>query len=100
VFADLVADVFPAQPHRHHYAPGRQLQRQVLEDCCERRWRCLASQRRRGRPGGERAAKRGADGFERPPFARRFERSADGLARPWCGWRVAAGIDERGHGFF
>ena len=90
VFADLVADVLPAQAHRRHDAFGRQLEGQILENRGERRqWRCVAGgiwpgQRRRGRPGGERAR----------------ERRTDGLASPRCGWRVAAGIDERGHGFF
>ena len=99
VLADLVADGLPAQAHRRHDALGRELEGQILEDRRERCRRCSAG-RRRGRPGGEGASKGGADGLAWPPFARRFERSADGLARPWCGWRVAAGIDERGHGFF
>ena len=84
VCADLVADRLPAQAHRAHDALGRQLERQILEDRCERhrRRRVAGVICRRGRPGGESAAKRGADGFERPLFARRF----------------IAGIHERGHG--
>ena len=82
VFADLVADGLPAQAHRGDDALGRELEGQILEDGGERRQRYVTvGICHRGRPGGERAAKRGADGFERPPFARRF----------------IAGIHERGH---
>ena len=83
MFADLVADVLPSQAHCAHYALGRELEGQIAEYRGERRQRCIwPSQRRRGRPGGEGAR----------------EGRADGLASPRCGWRVAAGIDERGHG--
>ena len=87
VFADLVADRLPAQAHRAHDALGRQLEGQIAEHSRERRWRLVA----RGWPGSERARERGADGFEWPPFARRFvarihERGHTVFSRSALGW--------------
>jgi len=96
VFPDPVADVLPSQTHCGHHALGRQLERQIAKDGGERRQRrCVAGQRRRGRPGGERAGKRGADGLARP---RCGWRELTGFARPRRGWRKLAGNHERGHG--